>query len=192
MDVRINETVTLDFVTQDPSTGAATDADSTPSVSVFEETSDTAIITPTPTKRSGRTGHYRVDIAVTAANGFEVDKEYSVAVDATVSTTAGTAVIAVLVPRTAPATASDVTSGLAGLNDISVADILAGTVEGTITVVQAMRLLVAWLGGEASYTDNGDGTYTLAFRDQADTKDRITLEISTTKGDRSSTTLDGS
>jgi hypothetical protein len=74
----LEETITLDFVTSNPATGAAADADSTPTAEVFEDATDTAILTPTVVKRTGKTGNYRLPVACTAANGFEVGKSYNI------------------------------------------------------------------------------------------------------------------
>lgn len=83
---KLGETITIDFGTYSPSTGASAAADSTPSVYVFEETTDTAILTPTPVQRTGYTGIYRVQVACTSGNGFEAGKSYSVVASATVET----------------------------------------------------------------------------------------------------------
>jgi hypothetical protein len=93
VDVKLEETITIDFITSHPTTGAAADADSAPSVEVFEDASDTAILAPTATKRVGKTGNYRVTVACTAVNGFEPGKSYNVVASATVATVAGKAVI---------------------------------------------------------------------------------------------------
>ena len=91
--VNLGVTVTLDFVTTSPTTGAATSASAT-TVNVFEDANDTAILTPTASERSGHTGNYRVQVACTTANGFEVGKFYNVVVSATVSGVAAKAVVA--------------------------------------------------------------------------------------------------
>jgi hypothetical protein len=84
MDVRLEDTAHFDFITRSPSTGAAIDADSLPTCEVFEEANDTEILTPTITKRVGKTGNYRIPVAATNANGFEVGKYYNVVATATV------------------------------------------------------------------------------------------------------------
>lgn len=89
MTPSLNDTIYLDIITQNPTTGAVSDADSTPTVAVFENDNDTAILTPTATKRTSLTGDYRIPIPVTSANGFENDKSYNVVVSATVGGTAG-------------------------------------------------------------------------------------------------------
>jgi len=100
MNPKLEETIYVDFVTASPSTGAATDADSTPSCEVFEDTTDTAIITPTPVKRTGKTGNYRVGIDCTAVNGFEAARSYSVVISATVGGVAAKAIVATFQMRT--------------------------------------------------------------------------------------------
>lgn len=83
MSPSLEETIILDFITSS-STGAATDADSTPTAEVFEDATDTAILTPTVTKRTSKTGNYRIPVACTAVNGFEAGKSYNVIASATI------------------------------------------------------------------------------------------------------------
>lgn len=71
--------------------------------------------------------------------------------------------------------------------DSIVADVLAGTVEGSITVVQAQRLMLAALVGKLS----GAATTTVSIRDTGDTKNRIVATVDA-DGNRSAVTLDGS
>lgn len=85
MDVILGQSVILDFTTHNPLTGQISDADALPTCEVFEDTTDAPILTPTVTKRSGKTGDYRVSFDATAANGFEVGKSYNVIAEATVS-----------------------------------------------------------------------------------------------------------
>ena len=78
------------------------------------------------------------------------------------------------------------TNGLINaLNDITVADILAGVIEGTITLQQSLRGLMSTNFGKAS----GGDTTSIKFRDLADTKNRIS-EIVDENGNRTSVTLD--
>jgi hypothetical protein len=93
-DVPLNEVVYFDFITSRFDTGAVTDADSTPTFEVFEEATDTDIgIGGNATKRTSKTGNYRVTFTCSAANGFEVGKWYSVVASATVNGVGGKAVI---------------------------------------------------------------------------------------------------
>lgn len=93
MNVLLGRTIIKDFICH-TSAGAISDADSTPAVAVFENDTDTAILNPTVTKRTSLTGNYRVSIAVTAANGFEIGKSYNAIASATVGGVASKAVIA--------------------------------------------------------------------------------------------------
>lgn len=67
----------------------------------------------------------------------------------------------------------------------SVADILAGVIEGSITLKGALRLALAALTGKAS----GGGTTTVIFRDTGDTKARITATVDSS-GNRTAVTRD--
>jgi hypothetical protein len=67
----------------------------------------------------------------------------------------------------------------------SVANILAGVIEGTLTVQQALRLTVSGLAGKLS----GGGTSTLTFRDTTDAKNRITATVDA-NGNRTAITTD--
>jgi|GEM_PF-1329165 len=100
MNPELEETFYADFITSSPTTGAAVDADSTPTCEVFEDATDTSILAPTVTKRSGKTGNYRVPLACTTANGFEAGKSYNVVVSATVSSVAAKAVLLTFQIRT--------------------------------------------------------------------------------------------
>jgi hypothetical protein len=93
MNVFLGRIIVRDFVCHTPG-GTISDADATPSCAVFEDATDTAILNPTPVKRTGLTGHYRVAIDCTDANGFEISKSYNVVISATVSGTPSKAVIA--------------------------------------------------------------------------------------------------
>lgn len=94
MEIPLDEVVYFDCITSSPTTGAATDADSTPSFEVFEEATDTDIgVGGSFTKRTSKTGNYRCSFTLSAANGFEVGKWYSVVASATVGGVAGKAAI---------------------------------------------------------------------------------------------------
>jgi len=90
MNIPLDEVVHFDVITSDPATGAATDADSTPTFEVFEEATDTDIgVGGNLTKRTSKTGNYRGTFTASAANGFEVGKFYAVVASATVDTVVG-------------------------------------------------------------------------------------------------------
>ena len=65
--------------------------------------------------------------------------------------------------------------------------ILDEVVEGSLTLRQVLKILLAALAGKAS----GGGTTSIAFRDHADTKDRISMTVDS-NGNRSAVILDGS
>jgi hypothetical protein len=60
-------------------------------------------------------------------------------------------------------------------------------VEGSLTMRQMLRVFMAALAGKAS----GGGTTAITFRDNADSKARITLTVDV-DGNRTAVTLDGS
>jgi len=84
--VFLSGSVYFHFGTTSAATGAATNADSTPTVTVAEDGVDMAY---SPTVTNVTTGLYIVTIAATAGNGFEAGKRYSVYATATVGGIAG-------------------------------------------------------------------------------------------------------
>lgn len=75
------------------------------------------------------------------------------------------------------------------LNDAgSAANPWTEVIEGSLTATQVMRLLLAVAAGRTVITDNGDGTATVAFRDQANTTDRV--EATMDGSERTTVTLD--
>jgi hypothetical protein len=86
MMVKLDDTFYLHIGTSAPSTGAATDADSTPTVSVEE---DGVAMGYSPAVANVTTGLYRVTIVCSTANGFEAGKRYSVYAVATVGGVTG-------------------------------------------------------------------------------------------------------
>jgi hypothetical protein len=82
---KLGDTIVLDFTTHNSFTGAVQDTDSLPTCEIFEDDNDSAILTPTVTKRVGKTGNYRLSIEATTGNGFEIGKSYNVIISATVN-----------------------------------------------------------------------------------------------------------
>jgi hypothetical protein len=94
MNIPLGGVVYFDFITNSPTTGAASDADSTPTFAVYENATDTDMgFGGNATKRTGLTGNYRISFTCSALNGFELDKWYNVIASATVSGVAAKAVI---------------------------------------------------------------------------------------------------
>lgn len=79
--VKLGATVYPQFSTSSPSSGSATNADSTPVVTVEE---NGAAMGYAPTVTNIAAGMYRAQIDATTGNGFEVGKFYAVYVTATV------------------------------------------------------------------------------------------------------------
>jgi len=92
MNALLGRTLYFDFITNTV-VGVVSDADSLPTAEVFEDDTDTTVYSLTVTKRTGKTGDYRVPVACTAANGFEVGKSYNVIASATVGGTASKSVV---------------------------------------------------------------------------------------------------
>lgn len=74
-----------------------------------------------------------------------------------------------------------------GLEDLTVADIIAGISDGTYDLQEMQRIMFAVLSGKST----GGGTSTLAFRDPADGKDRLSESVDS-NGNRTAVTRDGS
>lgn len=79
--VSLGDSVYRHFGTASPTTGAATDADSTPTVVVAEDGVDLGYA---PTVTNVATGLYKVQVDATTGNGFEAGRRYSLYVVATV------------------------------------------------------------------------------------------------------------
>lgn len=65
--------------------------------------------------------------------------------------------------------------------------VLSAIMEGSTTVVQGLRIMLSVLAGKST----GGGTTGVAFRDLADSKNRVSATVDT-DGNRTATTLDGS
>lgn len=89
---KIDDLLTFACNTHNVATGAATDADSVPSWRCYEDETGTAILTGSMAKLddAGTTGFYSEQIALSAANGFEKGKCYTVYISATVNSITGT------------------------------------------------------------------------------------------------------
>ena len=88
----IDDLLTFPCNTHAVDTGVATDADAVPSYRVYEDETGTAILTGNMAKLddANTTGFYSEQITLSAANGFEVGKSYTVYVSATVDSVTGT------------------------------------------------------------------------------------------------------
>ena len=76
---------------------------------------------------------------------------------------------------------------IASLNDITVANIFDGVIEGTHTLQDVMKFLLTRAAGKAT----GGGTTSITFRDTGDGTDRIVMTVDSA-GNRSAVVLDAS
>lgn len=90
--IRLDQTFTKDFTLRSP-TGLLSDADSTPTCNIYEDTSTSALLSPTCIKRGSNTGNYYFQVATTTANGFEIGKSYNIRVVAIVGGVTDAAII---------------------------------------------------------------------------------------------------
>jgi hypothetical protein len=209
-EIPLDEVVHFDITTHSPQNGAVTNADSTPTWAVYEEATDTAILTGDFTQRTALTGNYRGTFTASAANGFEVGKWYNVIASATVNNRAGKQVTLNFRLVAAETTVGEPTVSSVGavtgavgsvtasvtvgtnndktgyrLSATGVDDVLDEVVEGSTTFRQMLRAFMAALAGKAAGLD----TTTVTFRDAADSKDRITATVDEF-GNRTVVTLD--
>jgi hypothetical protein len=85
-EVKLEDILHGSFATFNPNTGANKDADSLPTLIVYEEGSSTAL-TVTSSVTNITTGRYRWQITIEASAGFEAGKYYEVWISATVTGT---------------------------------------------------------------------------------------------------------
>lgn len=122
----IDDLLTFTVTTHTFATGALTDADGNPAYRVYEDETGTAILTGSMAKLddANTTGHYSEQITLSAANGFEVGKSYSIYITAAVAGVTGGTTRGFQV-EAAPATAAvltgvanDVAAALADTNEL--------------------------------------------------------------------------
>jgi hypothetical protein len=54
---------------------------------------------------------------------------------------------------------------------------MSKTIEGTLTMQQAMKIMAAVLAGKTTITSSGSGAATVVFRDTTDTKNRVSTTM---------------
>ena len=138
----IDALVTFCVNTHDPATGAATDADSAPAYRVYEDETSTPILTGSMAKLddANTTGFYSEQITLSAANGFEVGKSYSIYISAVVGGVTGTMHHQLQV-ITAPAVAADVPTATQNADALLKRDMSAVTGEAARSPLNALRWL---------------------------------------------------
>lgn len=89
---KIDDAMTFTCNTHAADTGAATDADAVPAYRIYEDETGTPIVTGSMAliDDANTTGFYSEQVTLSAANGFEKGKSYSVYISAAVGSTTGT------------------------------------------------------------------------------------------------------
>lgn len=195
---KINDYLTWSLTTHVATTGAVSDADANPSFRIYEDNVGTPLTNGSMVllDDTNTVGFYHKRLQLTTASGFEVGKTYNILNKGTVNSVSGqinhTFQIEsgqVVVGTNNDKTGYNITSMSASVDITadSVDKILDEVVEGTITMRQMLRIFLSKLAGEA----NGGGTTTINFRDNADSKNRISMTVDV-NGNRSAVSLDGS
>lgn len=129
-------------------TGAATDADAVPAYRVYEDETGTAILTGDMAKLddANTVGFYSEQITLSAANGFEVGKSYTIYISAAVSGVTGTLSHAFQVVL-APATAAALSTAQTSIDDLptnaELATSQAAADDATLAAIAALNNLSA-------------------------------------------------
>jgi hypothetical protein len=174
----VDDLLTFTVVTHKVDTGVLTDADSVPSYRIYEDETGTAILTGSMAKLddANTTGFYSEQITLSAANGFENGKSYSIYVSAAVNSVTGgqTFNFKVDVPdvnvvsmannvMTAAAAAADLTtelqSGLATSADLATVDTVVDAIKAktdsmTFTVAGQLDVNLQYVN-DVQVTGNG-------------------------------------
>ena len=138
MNIPLDEVVFFDAIVTTPSTGAAVDADLTPTFAVYEESTDTDIgVGGNMTKRTSLTGNYRGSFTASAANGFEAGKWYSIIGSAVVGGVTGKARLLLFRAVAAESTAGVLVGSVAS-GGISSASFAAGAINAAAIAADAI------------------------------------------------------
>lgn len=158
--MKLTQTYIGMFTTNNPTTGEPDDADSTPVVTVYKDGAiDTNItMTVSVADPSGDLGVYIITANQTwSAGSFAVDDKVDIYIYATINSIISHAIIDSFILTT-------------------VDDIFDEEVDNDGTAISlkgAMKLMLSILTAESS----GGGTNTLVFRDIADSKDRLSVDV---------------
>lgn len=120
--VVLGDNVVFSVCTHDPDSGILTDADSVPTYRVYEDQTDTAILTGSLTKLddANTTGFYTALIACTSGNGFELGKSYTVYIQAAVGSDTGGIAYGFNVMHNTYTTAGVVDANVQYINDVAI------------------------------------------------------------------------
>lgn len=132
----LTENLTFTIQSYD-NTGAPVDTDALPTFSVYEDETGTAIITGTMAKLNdaGTTGFYSEQLAITAANGYERYKTYTIRISAAVGSVSVAKTFAFICLR-----GSDVVTGTSGAltSTSNFKDYIGETGSGNDTLISAL------------------------------------------------------
>ena len=161
--VMLGSNLTFTITTHDPDTGVLTDADSAPAYRVYEDETATAILTGTMATldTANTTGFYSEQIACSTANGFEVDKSYSVYVETTVDGDKGGISYGFTVESTVVLADGGITAAKIATDAITAAKIAADAIGASELATDAVAAIAAavHLAGAGAITF----TYTLTL-----------------------------
>lgn len=211
---KIDDLLTFYANTHRFDTGAATDADAVPAYRIYEDETTTPILTGNMAliDSANTAGFYSEQITLSAANGLEKGKSYAIHIAATVNsvagathhtfqieaevdsnTNSGTVVVATGGIATTAFAAGAIDAAAIAADAIGAAELAAGAVDeilddtigdGTLTVRQALRVLVA---GMAAKLSGLPGT-TITIRNAADSADVIVATVDA-NGNRTAVTI---
>jgi len=153
----IDDVLTFYCNTHDPLTGGANDADSVPTYRVYEEETGTPLLTGSMAKLddSNTDGFYSEQITLSAANGFEENKNYCIRKSATVNGVTG---VSLECFRVIPAslTAAAVNAEVVdALGTDTIAEMSSGAPPSAPTIKQALMYLYMALRNDTTATRNG-------------------------------------
>lgn len=158
---KIDDVLTFPANTHSSTTGAATDADAVPAYRVYEDETGTAILNGSMAKLddANTTGFYSEQITLSAANGFEKGKCYTIYISAAVSSVTGTMNHTFQIEAEVDANA---VSNL-GAGVITAAAIATGAVDADALATDAVAEIADGVWDEARSGHTTAGTYGESF-----------------------------
>lgn len=150
---QLDDLLTFPVNTHSSSTGAAADADAVPSYRVYEDETGTAILTGSMAKLddANTVGFYSEQITLSAANGFEVGKSYTIYVSAIVGGVTGTLSRTFQV-EVALATVTALAAVQADVDDIQArlpASLVSGRIDASVGAVVDNAITAAAIAADA-------------------------------------------
>lgn len=149
----LDDLITFTVNTHDPATGVEIDADAFPTYRIYEDETGTAILTGVMAilDDTNTIGYYSEQITLSAANGFEVGKSYSIRIRAIVDTIAA-ATIRHFQVELAPATATALATVQSDTDNIQTrlpAALVSGRMDSSIGAVASGVIAAASFAANA-------------------------------------------